>query len=282
MELISSITEMARITANWRNADLQVGLAPTMGYLHEGHLSLTNRAKMENDKVVASIFVNPLQFGPKEDFSRYPRDLEKDLMLLESAGVDAVFHPTSQEMYPENFNASVEVLGITDVLEGAQRPGHFKGVTTVVAKLFNIVSPHRAYFGQKDAQQVAVIKKMVRDLNFPLEIIICPTLREADGLAMSSRNVYLNADERKAATVLYHALATAKAAFENGSRQGNALRKIMDAVISSEPLAKTDYVSAANPENLREYDGLIPTGYGVLLSMAVRFGSTRLIDNFQL
>ncbi|NWJ44393.1 MAG: pantoate--beta-alanine ligase [Chloroflexi bacterium] len=282
MELITSVAEMALATSNWQAVGLKVGLVPTMGYLHEGHISLAKRARAENDKVVASIFVNPLQFGPKEDFSRYPRDLERDLNLLEGAGVDAVFHPTPQEMYPEGFNASIEVLGITDVLEGAHRPGHFKGVTTVVAKLFNIVSPCKAYFGQKDAQQVAVIKKMVRDLNFPLEIVICPTLREADGLAMSSRNIYLSVDERKAATVLYRALTAAQTAFENGNRQGDALRKLMNEVISSETLAKPDYVSVANPEDLREYAGLIPTGKGVLLSMAVRFGSTRLIDNFQL
>jgi len=255
------------------------GLVPTMGYLHEGHISLVKRAKEENDHVGVSIFVNPTQFGPNEDLSRYPRDLDRDLQLLSSAGADVVWTPTPEIVYPQNFQTYVNVENVTQPLEGKHRPGHFRGAATVVAKLFNAFTPDRAYFGQKDAQQVIVIKRMARDLNFPLEIIVCPTVREADGLAMSSRNTYLNADERKAATVLYRALTAAKESFAKGERDADTLRAILSSTIAKESLAREEYVSAADPETLAE-SNLIRDG--VLLSMAVRIGKTRLIDNFLL
>ncbi|MBN9391483.1 MAG: pantoate--beta-alanine ligase [Chloroflexi bacterium] len=284
MQLITTVEEMAARREEWRAAGKTVGLVPTMGYLHQGHLSLAERSRQENDLTVASIFVNPLQFGPKEDFGRYPRDLDRDLKLLESVGVAAVFHPEPSEMYPPGFDASVEVGGITGVLEGAARPGHFKGVTTVVAKLFNIVGARRAYFGQKDAQQVAVLRKMVRDLNFPLQLVVCPTMREPDGLAMSSRNVYLSPEERQAAPALYRALQAAAQLWQErpDERSGPALRAAMENVLAGVPLGKADYVSAADPLTLQEYAGAVPPGQGALLSMAVRFGSTRLIDNMPL
>ncbi len=284
MQVIEKITAMLEQQSEWRRTGRSVGLVPTMGYLHEGHLSLVKRARLENDLVVASIFVNPLQFGPKEDFGRYPRNLERDLSLLEAAGVTAVYHPSVEEMYPTKFNAVVEVGNITDVLEGAVRPGHFRGVTTVVAKLFNAVGPQRAYFGQKDAQQVAVIRKMVHDLNFPLQIVVCPTLREPDGLAMSSRNVYLLPEERQAAPALYRALQAAAQFWRDHptDRTGPALREAMLVILATEPLAQVDYVSAADPLTLQEYAEAIPPESGVLLSLAVRFSQARLIDNLPL
>jgi pantoate--beta-alanine ligase len=284
VQLLTTVEEMVARREEWRAAGRTVGLVPTMGYLHQGHLSLAERSRQENDLTVASIFVNPLQFGPKEDFGRYPRDLERDLKLLESVGVAAVFHPAPSEMYPPGFEAAVEVGGITGVLEGAARPGHFKGVTTVVAKLFNIVGARRAYFGQKDAQQVAVLRKMVRDLNFPLQLVVCPTMREADGLAMSSRNVYLSPEERQSAPALYRALQAAAQLWQENphERSGPALRAAMERVLAGAPLGKADYVSAADPLTLQEYAGAVPPGQGVLLSLAVRFGGTRLIDNMPL
>ena len=259
-----------------------VGLVATMGYLHEGHLSLVRRAKADNDRTAATIFVNPKQFGPSEDLSRYPRDLERDLALLHAEGVDLVFVPDDATIYPADFQTVVDVTRLTQTLEGARRAGHFAGVTTVVAKLFNIIQPTRAYFGQKDAQQAAVIRQMVRDLNFPLEIIIGPTVREPDGLALSSRNKYLDAEQRPAATALNRALRAAEALWNDGERDGAALRAAMMATLAAEPLARVDYVSAADPTTLVEYEGDIPLGGGVLLSMAVFFGQTRLIDNFLL
>ncbi|MEK7441981.1 MAG: pantoate--beta-alanine ligase [Chloroflexota bacterium] len=256
-----------------------LGLVPTMGYLHDGHISLVKRAKEENDHVGVSIFVNPTQFGPNEDLSRYPRNLDRDLQLLSSAGADVVWTPTPEMVYPQNFQTYVNVENVTQPLEGKHRPGHFRGVATVVAKLFNAFTPDRAYFGQKDAQQVIVIKQMARDLNFPLEVIVCPTVREADGLALSSRNTYLNADERKAATVLYRALIAAKDSFDKGERDAETLRAIMSSAIAKESLAREEYVSAADPDTLAELN-LIQNG--VLLSMAARIGKTRLIDNFLL
>jgi pantoate--beta-alanine ligase len=250
-----------------------------MGYLHEGHLSLVRRAKGECEHVVVSIFVNPTQFGPQEDLSRYPRDLDRDLNLLESLGVDLVWTPTAEIMYPNRYQTWVEVETVTRPLEGAMRPGHFRGVTTVVAKLFNGVQPHRAYFGQKDAQQAAVIRQMTRDLNFPIEIVICPIVREPDGLAMSSRNVYLDPEQRKAATVLYRSLTAAKNAYENGERDAEKLRQIMKDMIDTEPLAQMQYVSCADYDTLEELE--TATGK-TLLSMAVFLGKTRLIDNFVL
>ena len=256
-----------------------VGLVPTMGYLHEGHLSLIRRARQECDKVVVSIFVNPTQFGVNEDLSKYPRDLERDLNLIKPLGVDLVWNPTPEIMYPTGYQTWVEVEAMTRPLEGAMRPTHFKGVTTVVAKLFNAVQPHRAYFGQKDAQQAAVIRQMVRDLNFPLEVIVCPTMREADGLAMSSRNKYLEGDDRQAATILFRALSAAKDAYGGGERDAEKLRRKMKEVLESEPRAQTQYVSCADYDTLEELD--VVKGK-TLLSMAVMLGKTRLIDNFVL
>ena len=254
----------------------RVGLVPTMGYLHEGHLSLVHRAREECDHVVVSIFVNPTQFGPREDLSKYPRDLDRDLSLLEPLGVDLVWMPTAEMMYPPGYQTWVEVEGITQPLEGSMRPGHFRGVTTVVAKLFNAVQPHKAYFGQKDAQQAAVIRQMTRDLNFPLEIVVCPIVREPDGLAMSSRNVYLDPEQRKAATVLFRSLRAAKEAYEKGERDAEKIRGKMKEVLAGEPLADVQYVSCADYDTLEELETV--TGKA-LLSMAVFMGKTRLIDN---
>ena len=256
-----------------------VGLVPTMGYLHEGHLSLIRRAKAECDHVAVSIFVNPTQFGANEDLSKYPRDLERDLSLIEPLGVDLVWNPTPEIMYPTGYQTWVEVEAVTRPLEGAMRPTHFKGVTTVVAKLFNAIQPHKAYFGQKDAQQVAVIRQMVWDLNFPLEVVVCPTMREADGLAMSSRNKYLEGEDRKAAVVLFQALNAAKEAYQGGERDAEMLRSRMKNVLEAEPRAQIQYISCADYNTLEELE--IVKGKA-LLSMAVLLGKTRLIDNFVL
>ncbi len=276
MQTVSSLSDLraARLSFNGT-----VGLVPTMGYLHEGHLSLVSRAKAENQNVIVTIFVNPTQFGPNEDLSKYPRDLERDLNLLAPLGVDLVWTPSAEIMYPSGYQTWVEVEALTDPLEGAMRPGHFKGVTTIVAKLFNATQPHKAYFGQKDAQQVAVIRRMAVDLNFPLEVVVCPTQREADGLAMSSRNKYLNEAERKAATVLFRSLNAAKALYEAGERDGEKIRGKMKEVLEMEPLATMQYVSCADYDSLTELDTI--TGK-TLLSMAVFLGKTRLIDNFVL
>jgi pantoate--beta-alanine ligase len=252
------------------------GLVPTMGFLHEGHLSLMRRAREECSSVCVSIFVNPTQFSPDEDLDAYPRDLENDLSLLEAEGVDLVWTPTVDEMYPSEYQTWIMVEKLTQVLEGANRPGHFRGVATVVAKLFNAVQPDRAYFGQKDAQQAIVIQRMARDLNFHLEVVVCPTLREPDGLAMSSRNTYLDRDQRSAATILYRALTAAVEAFETGENNADALRDLMSDVLSTEPLARTQYVSVADPVTLEEITGPVERA---LLSMAVYVGETRLIDN---
>jgi len=252
------------------------GLVPTMGFLHEGHLSLIRRAREECSSVCVSIFVNPTQFSPDEDLDAYPRDLENDLSLLEAEGVDLVWTPTVDEMYPSEYQTWIMVEKLTQVLEGANRPGHFRGVATVVAKLFNAVQPDRAYFGQKDAQQAIVIQRMARDLNFHLEVVVCPTLREPDGLAMSSRNTYLDRDQRSAATILYRALTAAVEAFETGENNADALRDLMSDALSTEPLARTQYVSVADPETLEEITGPVDRA---LLLMAVYVGETRLIDN---
>lgn len=257
-----------------------VGLVPTMGALHAGHLSLVTRARAENDTVIVTIFVNPLQFGPTEDFAAYPRDLAGDLKLLENAGVDLVFTPTPDLMYPPGFQTVVEVGSLGQILEGAHRPGHFRGVATVVAKLFNLAQPHRAYFGQKDAQQVVVIRQMVRDLNFPLEVIACPIVRDSDGLALSSRNAYLTPDQRRAAPVLHRALRAAAAAYRAGEHHPEALRRIMRETLATELLAQPEYISVADAETLEECQDVLPAR--ALLSMAVRIGRTRLIDNLVL
>lgn len=255
-----------------------VGLVPTMGYLHEGHLSLIRRARQECDQVVVSIFVNPTQFGPKEDLARYPRDLDRDMKLIEPL-TDLLWTPTVEIMYPPGYQTWVEVEAMTRPLEGAMRPGHFRGVTTVVAKLFNGVQPDKAYFGQKDAQQAAVIRQMVRDLNFPIQIVVCPIVREPDGLALSSRNVYLDQEQRQAATILYRALSEAKLAYDNGERDAGMLRQVMKDSLASEPLADVQYVSCADYETLEELNEVKGKA---LLSMAVFIGKTRLIDNIVL
>jgi pantoate--beta-alanine ligase len=273
MRIVATIAEFRKLRSK---LDGPVGFVPTMGYLHEGHLSLVRQAKTENPSVVASIFVNPTQFGPKEDFARYPRDPERDLALLEKEGTDIVFMPEAEEMYPPGFNSWVEVGGLTEKLEGAARPGHFRGVATVVAKLFNIVRPDRAYFGQKDAQQLLVIKKMVKDLDMGLEIIAAPTVREPDGLAMSSRNTYLSAEERKQATVLYQSLQLAQRLYAGGEKDAGAIKAQMTALIGQQPLADIEYISIADSATLDELDKVKPPA---LVSMAVRFGKTRLIDN---
>jgi pantoate--beta-alanine ligase len=275
MQIIKTITEMRQARKETRKT---LGFVPTMGYLHEGHIALVRQAKAENKLVAVSIFVNPTQFGPKEDFKSYPRDTERDLAMLEPL-TDIVFMPSDEEMYPADYDTWVEVKGITDVLEGAARPGHFRGVSTVVIKLFNIVEPTRAYFGQKDAQQVAVIKKMANDLNMNLEVITCPTVRELDGLAMSSRNTYLSSEQRRVAPVLYHALLLAKERVILGEWDAAAIRKEMTKLIQKEPQADIEYISIADNETLKE---IYRIKGPALVSLAVKFGRTRLIDNIVL
>ena len=274
-----TVITLTELTENRSSFVGSVGLVPTMGYLHEGHLSLVRRAREDCDHVIVSIFVNPTQFGPREDLSKYPRDLERDLGLLAPLGVDLVWMPTAEIMYPPGYQTWVEVEAITRPLEGSMRPGHFRGVTTVVAKLFNAVRPHRAYFGQKDAQQAAVIRQMTRDLSYPIEIVVCPIVREPDGLAMSSRNVYLDPEQRKAATVLSRSLHAAQEMYEHGERDAENLRATMKEVLASEPLAQVQYVSCADYDTLEELESV--TGKA-LLSLAVFVGKTRLIDNLVL
>lgn len=273
MQVVSTLEELQSSRGSLPSP---FGIVPTMGYLHEGHLSLARRARQECASVGVSIFVNPAQFGPQEDLDAYPRDIDRDLGQLEAEGVDLVWMPTVEVMYSPGFQTWVDVEEITQVLEGARRPGHFRGVTTVVSKLFNAMQPDRAYFGQKDAQQAAVIRRMVADLNFPIEIIVCPIVREADGLAMSSRNSYLAPAQRTAATVLHRALTAAAGAYEGGQRDAEELRSLMIEILSIEPLARVQYVSVADPETLHELSG---SNERALLSMAVFVGKTRLIDN---
>jgi pantoate--beta-alanine ligase len=276
MKVISTVAEFKETR---RRVKGTVGFVPTMGYLHEGHLFLARRARAENDVSVVSIFVNPTQFGPKEDFARYPRDPDRDLALLEKERTDLVLMPPVEEMYPPGTSTWVDVENVTKTLEGAARPGHFRGVSTVVAKLFNIVEPTKAYFGQKDAQQVVVIQKMVTDLNMNLEVVVVPTQREPDGLAMSSRNVYLNPEERKAAVVLWKSMNLAQGLRQKGERDAEKIRSEMVALIKREPLARIDYVSIADPQTLEE---LAQIKGPALVSMAVYMGKTRLIDNMTL
>ena len=276
MQIAKTIADMKALRTKSLGS---VGFVPTMGYLHQGHLALVKQARAENSVVIASIFVNPTQFGPTEDFKSYPRDTERDLAMLRKERTDIVFMPSAEEMYPEGFNSWVDVEKVTDRLEGSYRPGHFKGVATVVAKLFNIVEPTRAYFGQKDAQQVLVIKKMVADLNMNLEVIVAPTVRESDGLAMSSRNVYLNPQERQASIILFKALTLARNRREKGERNAETVRQEMTSLISQEPLAKIEYVSIADAQTLEE---LSKIDRPALVSLSVRFGKTRLIDNMLL
>ena len=262
------------MSRRWRREGLSIGLVPTMGALHAGHLSLVERACQENDRVVVSIFVNPIQFGPGEDFERYPRDPERDAALLAKAGVDAIYRPTVAAMYPPGSSTRIHVAAVTEPLEGQARPRHFDGVATVVAKLFTAVEPDRAYFGQKDAQQVAVVKRMARDLDFQVEIRVCPTVREPDGIARSSRNAYLNVEERKAAASLSSALRLAAGAYAGGERQPQRLREILRERLEAEPLAQVEYAELVDPETF--------TAPGSLAVLAVRIGRTRLIDNHDL
>lgn len=273
MQVVKTIAEIRELRRRLTNS---VGFVPTMGFLHQGHLVLVRRARAVNSNVVVSIFVNPTQFGPKEDFRTYPRDLDRDLRLLDEEGVDIVFVPSDEEMYPHGYSSWVDVEKVTECLEGASRPGHFRGVATVVAKLFNIVQPTKAYFGQKDAQQAVVIKRMVADLNMGLEIVVVPTVRESDGLAMSSRNIYLNPEERQAATVLFKALSLATQLWQGGEKDAHKIRQQMTSLIQKEPLAKIDYVSIADAQTLEELDTI---NRPALASLAVRIGETRLIDN---
>jgi len=276
MDILGSIQQVRDIVKAWKRDGLRVGLVPTMGYLHEGHLSLMERAVKENDRVVVSIFVNPMQFGPSEDLASYPRDLERDAKLCENAGVSLVFHPEPSEMYEDNFCSFVDMSGLTEELCGKSRPVHFRGVQTVVSKLFHIIPADRAYFGQKDAQQLAVIKRMVRDLNFDIEIVGCPIIREEDGLAKSSRNTYLNQEERTAALVLSRSLKEAEELVKSGERDAVKIKNCIRGVIDKEPLAREDYVEVVNFDTIKPIEKLKGN---VLIAIAVYIGSTRLIDN---
>jgi pantoate--beta-alanine ligase len=279
MNICTTIAELSDTLApHWRTG-AAIGLVPTMGALHEGHLSHVRRARARDEVVVASVFVNPTQFGPSEDLARYPRTPERDAALLEAEGVDVLFMPSAEEMYPPGFATRVEVGRIGEVLEGASRPGHFAGVATVVLKLFQLVRPTRAYFGQKDAQQLAVIRQMVRDLNLPVEIVAGPTIREPDGLAMSSRNAYLNPAERRAATVLCHALTAARDRYKAGERDAEVLRHVMHKTISEESLARLDYAEVVGADTM---EPLTKAEAGALLVIAAQIGTTRLIDNMAL
>jgi len=271
------ITTLPELRAARKTLPGPVGFVPTMGYLHAGHISLVNAAKSGCASVVTSIFINPTQFGPNEDLDQYPRDLPHDLAMLEAAGVDLVWTPSPEGMYPPGFQTWVDVRELTMSLEGEIRPGHFRGMATVVAKLFNAVGPDRAYFGQKDAQQAAVIRRMTSDLDFPIEIVVCPIVRETDGLAMSSRNIYLNHEERKAATILFQALSAAETAYQGGEREAESLRRIIRELIASEPLVKLQYVSCADTITLEELGTVRDRA---VLLLAVHLGKTRLIDNF--
>ena len=277
MNIVKTISEVRNEVKNWRKQGLSVGLVPTMGYLHEGHKSLIDRACKENDKVVVSVFVNPTQFGPGEDLATYPRDIQRDAALCEDAGAALIFNPEPEEMYFDDFHTYVTMESLSDELCGKTRPIHFRGVCTVVSKLFHIVAPDRAYFSQKDAQQLAIIKRMVRDLNFDIEIVGCPIVREADGLAKSSRNTYLNPEERKAALVLSKAVGLGQELIQKGERNADVIVEKMKQLIEEEPLAKIDYVQAVDAISIQPVAEIKGT---VLVAMAVYIGKTRLIDNF--
>lgn len=275
--LVKEINELRKIIKSWKREGFSVGYVPTMGALHEGHESLIKKAAAENDKVVVSVFVNPTQFGPNEDYDSYPRDINRDLEICMNAGASAVFNPEPREMYYDNKSTSVSVSNLTSVLCGARRPGHFNGVCLVLSKFFNIVTPDRAYFGEKDAQQVAVIKRMVRDLNIDVEIVACPIIRENDGLAKSSRNTYLSREERKAALVLSKSLKQALEALNKGERNANVIKQVIKEEINKESLAKIDYVEIVDSESLENVEVIEKS---VLVPIAVYIGKTRLIDNF--
>jgi pantoate--beta-alanine ligase len=276
--VVDEIEPLRSAVAEARRKGQRIGLVPTMGALHAGHCSLIEAARRQNDYVVVSIFVNPTQFGPNEDLQRYPRPLANDLELCRQAGVDLVFHPRAEIVYPPDYRTYVEVTGLQDNLCGASRPGHFRGVATVVLKLFNLTRPDRAYFGQKDAQQVRIIQQMVKDLNVPVEVCVCPIVRETDGLALSSRNAYLEAEERRRAVVLYRALTEARRRIEGGERDGDAIRRALREQIAAVPGAVLDYAAVVDAETLQDVS-IISAGRPFLLALAVKFGGTRLIDN---
>lgn len=277
MKLVKTVAEVKEAVRQWKKEGLSIGLVPTMGYLHEGHKSLIDRAVAENDRVIVSDFVNPIQFGPKEDLASYPRDIEADCRLCEQAGADIVFYPEVEEMYAENFTSFVDTTGVTEELCGKSRPTHFRGVCTVVNKLFNISEADRAYFGQKDAQQLAVIRRMVRDLNMNIEIIGCPIIRESDGLAKSSRNTYLSPEERKAALVLSRAINVGRKMIEDGERDGDKVLAEMRKTVEQEKLARIDYIEMVKWDSIEIHHKV---DCPVLVAMAVFIGKTRLIDNF--
>lgn len=277
IKVLSTVDETRAQVKEWKKQGLTVGLVPTMGFLHEGHQSLIKKAVEENDKVVVSVFVNPIQFAPNEDLETYPRDLEADKKLCDSTGADLIFHPTPDEMYPDGFSTHIQMDNLTKELCGKTRPTHFGGVCTVVGKLFNIVKPDKAYFGQKDAQQLAIIKRMVRDLNFDLEVVGCPIIREPDGLAKSSRNTYLSADERKAALILSKSIELGKELVASGEKNAQTIIKAMTDKINTEPLARIDYVNVVDALNIEPIDVIKGE---TLVAIAVYIGKTRLIDNF--
>ena len=277
MKIVKTVQEVRDIVNEWRKEGLTVGLVPTMGYLHEGHQSLIAKSVAQNDRTVVSIFLNPIQFGPTEDLESYPRDLKRDSEVCEKAGTDLIFHPENEEMYFNDFSTFVDMNGLTKGLCGKSRPIHFRGVCTVVTKLFNIVAPDRAYFGEKDAQQLAVIKRMVRDLNIDIEIIGCPIIREEDGLAKSSRNTYLSLEERKAATILNKSLKLAKEKIQSGERNAVNIIEVIENNIKSEKLAKIDYIEIVDSNSLEEVKEISKS---ILVAIAVFIGKTRLIDNF--
>ena len=277
MKVVKTVKEVREIVSAWRKEGLTVGLVPTMGYLHEGHQSLIVKSAEQNDRTVVSVFVNPIQFGPNEDLEAYPRDLDRDIQKVEEAGGDLIFNPEPEEMYPGHFTSFIDTTETTELLCGAVRPTHFRGVCTVVGKLFNIVCPDRAYFGQKDAQQLATIRRFVRDLNFPVETVACPIVREADGLAKSSRNTYLNSEERQAALILSKSLKKGLEAIEAGERDAQKVIGIITESLKTESLARIDYVEVVDFENIQR----TPKIEGeVLVAIAVYIGKTRLIDNF--
>lgn len=277
MQVVKTISEVREIVKDWRKQGYSVGLVPTMGYLHEGHQSLISKSASQNDKTVVSVFVNPIQFAPTEDLATYPRDLERDMQKVEEAGGDLIFNPEPSEMYPDHFTSFIDTTETTELLCAVTRPTHFRGVCTVVGKLFNIVAPDRAYFGQKDAQQLATIKRFARDLNFDIEIIPCPIVREDDGLAKSSRNTYLSPEERKAALILSQSLAKGKAAIEAGENDSKKIIDIIRQNLETEPLAKVDYVEVVDFENIQRVKQIKGE---TLVAIAVYIGKTRLIDNF--
>ncbi|MFB3916852.1 MAG: pantoate--beta-alanine ligase [Terriglobales bacterium] len=279
MKILRTIDEAHAACRAVRREGKRLGVVPTMGALHQGHLSLVRAARTQSDVVAATIFVNPLQFGPNEDYTQYPRTFERDCQLLEAEGVSLVFAPTTEEMYPPGATTFIEVAGLSDKLEGRSRPGHFRGVTTVVAKLFHITEPDTAFFGQKDAQQVVIIRRMVRDLDMDVEIVICPIVREPDGLALSSRNAYLDSQQRKSATVLYRALTRVQTLADTGERRAAALAAAGRQVVSEEPGVQLDYLEIVDPETL---DPIEDISRGALVPIAAKVGATRLIDNILL